>query len=324
MKTEFIIRLGVLSATLLSIAEYPLLAQTLPEQQLRQALGLERKNKPAAAIAVLKGLLDSQTLDVPGTGKAWNILGLAYEDLGEFSLSQHAYEESIRILRNDPDTRNYAMALNDFGGMYLAMGQLDTAQKIKVKALDQYEKVDDHGGIVRASYDLAQIAFGRGKMPEGTKYLERALKEAPSATELDDDDWAALASLQGWQAEINCDHAISIARYKQALSLWRKLHGEEHPDTGWGLVLLGAADAEGGNSSAGLAEMKQGVAILGRTLGQRNLRYLSVEVTYARLLDKEGFHAEAAQVKAATGPILQEVYREQCVGCTVSAAAALR
>jgi tetratricopeptide (TPR) repeat protein len=293
----------------------------LPEQQVRQALVLERKNKPAAAIAVLKGLLDSQTLDVPGTGKAWDILGLAYEDLGEFSLSQNAYEKSIRILRSDPDIRNYASALSDFGGMYVAMDQLDIAQKLKVKALDHYEKAGDPSGIVRTSYDLAQIAFGRGRVPEGAKYLEQAIKEARFENDLDDEDWAAIASLQGWQADANGDHTNSIVKYEQALDLWRKLHGEEHPDTGWGLVLLGAADAEGGHSSAGLAEMKQGIAILGRTLGQKNPRYLSVEVTYARLLDKEGFHAEAARVKAATEPILQEVYREECVGCTVSAAA---
>ncbi len=321
MKTQFITRIGALSAMLLSITSYPLCAQTLSQQQLRQAFVLEKQNKPAPAITELKALLNSQTLDLPGTGKAWNILALAYEDLGDFSLSQHAFEESIRVLRNDPDIRNYAMALSDFGGMYLAMGQLDTAQKIKVKALEEYEKVDDHGGIVRASYDLAQIAFGREKVPEATKYLERAISEARSANNLDEDDWAAIASLQGWQAEANGDHTISIAKYKQALGLWRKLHGEEHPDTGWGLVLLGAADAEAGHSSAGLTEMKQGVAILGRTLGQRNLRYLSVEVTYARLLDKQGFHAEAAQVKAAADPILQEEYGDQCIGCTISAAA---
>jgi len=321
MKTEFITRLGALSLMLLSMNGCPLWAQTLPQEQLRQAFALEKANKPAAAITALKALLDAQTLDASGTGKAWNILGLAYEDLGEFSLSQHAYEESLRILSSDPDIRNHAMALNDFGGMYVAIGQLDTAQKMKVRALGEYERVDDHGGIVRACYDLAQIAFGRGKVHEAAKFLERAMKEARSANDLDDDDWAAIASLQGWQAEVNGDHTVSIARYKQALELWRKLHGEEHPDTGWGLVLLGAADAEGGHASAGLAEMKQGVAILGRTLGEKNLRYVSVELTYARLLDKEGFHAEAAQVKAATEPVLREVYGEQCVGCTVSAAA---
>jgi tetratricopeptide (TPR) repeat protein len=321
MKSEFNTRLRVLSAILLSITGCPLLAETLPEQQLRQAFVLEKENKPVPAIAELKTLLDAQALDAPSTGKTWNILGLAYEDLGEFSLSQHAFEESIRILGSDPDIRNYAMALNDFGGMYLAMGQLDIAQKMKVKALGLYEKADDHGGIVRASYDLAEISFGRRKESEGTKYLERAIKEARSANDLDDDDWAAIASLQGWQAELNGDHTISIARYKQALDLWRKLHGEEHPDTGWGLVLLGAADAEGGHSSEGLAEMKQGVAILGRTLGAKNPRYLIIEMTYARLLDGEGLHAEAARIKAETEPLLEETYRQQCAGCTVSAAA---
>jgi tetratricopeptide (TPR) repeat protein len=321
MKTKFIYRIGVLTLTLLSMNRCPLWAQSLRQERLRQALALEKENQPAPAIALLRALLDSQTMDPPDTGKACDILGLAYEDLGEFSLSQHAYEESIRILRSDPDIRNYAMALNDFGGMYLAMGQLNTAQKMKVKALGEYEKVNDHAGIVRASYDLAEIAFGLGKAPEATKYLGRAIKEAGSANGLDDDDWAAIASLQGWQAEVNGDHRVSIEKYKQALGLWMNLHGEEHPDTGWGLVLLGAADAEGGRSSAGLDEMKQGVAILGRTLGEKNLRYLLVEVTYARLLEKEGFHAEAARVKGATETGLHEVYGEQCVGCTVSSAA---
>ncbi len=321
MKTELITRLGFLAAMLLSSTGYPLLAQALPQEQLRQAFVLEKKNKPEPAIALLKALLASQTLDAPGTGKAWNILGLAYEDLGEFSLSQHAFEESVQILKSDPDIRNFAMALNDFGGVYVAMGQLDTAQKMKVKALGEYEKVDDHSGIVRASYDLAGIAFNRGKVSEGSKYMERAIKEARSANDLDDDDWAAISSLQGWQAEVNGEPAVGIAKYKQALDLWRNLHGEEHPDTGWGLVLLGAADAEGGHSPAGLAEMKQGVTILGRTLGEKNLRYLSVEVTYARLLDKEGLHEEAARVKGAAETVLQEVYGEQCAGCTVSAAA---
>lgn len=322
MKIVFIIiRLGILSAILLSAASCPLLAQTSPEQQLREAFQMEKENRPVPAITELKALLDSQTLDPPGAGKAWNILGLAYEDLGEFPLSQHAYEESIRILRSDPDIRNYAMALDDFGGMYVAMGQLDVAEKLKFKALGLYEKVDDHPGIVRASYDLAQIAFSRGKVPAGTKYLERAMKEARMTNDLDNDDWAAIASLQGWLAQMNGKHTMSIAKYKQALELWKELHGEEHPDTGWGLVLVGAAEAEGGQSIAGLAEMKQGVAILARTLGPKNLRYLLVEMTYAHLLDAQGFHAEAEQIKTATEPILQEMYREECAGCTVSATA---
>jgi tetratricopeptide (TPR) repeat protein len=322
MKAKFIItRLGILSAVLSAIAGYPLFAQMSPAQQLRQASRMEKENRPVSAISEINALLDSQSLDSPGAGKAWNILGLAYEDLGEFSLSQHAFEESIRILKSNPDVRNYATALNDFGGMYLAMGQSDIAEKMKLKALGLYEEVDDHGGIVRASYDLAQVAFSCGKVPAGAKYLERAIKGAQTASDLDDDDWAAIASLQGWLAQNNGNYAMSIAKYEQALELWRKLHGEMHPDTGWGLVLLGAADDEGGESIAGLAEIKQGVTILGRTLGTKNLRYLLVQVTYARLLDAEGFHAEAAQIKAATEPTLREIYRQQCAGCTVSATA---
>src|ERR1700738_2338834 len=123
-----------------------------PAQRLTQAFVLEKEGKPVPAIAELQALLDSQALDTLSTGKAWNILGLAYEDQGEFPLSQHAYEESLRILESLPDNiRDYAIALDDFGGLYLATSQFEVAGKMKTKALGLYEKVDDHAGIVRAS-----------------------------------------------------------------------------------------------------------------------------------------------------------------------------
>jgi hypothetical protein len=50
-----------------------------PAQWLTQAFVLEKEGKPVRAIAELQALLDSQALDTLSTGKAWNILGLAYD-----------------------------------------------------------------------------------------------------------------------------------------------------------------------------------------------------------------------------------------------------
>jgi tetratricopeptide (TPR) repeat protein len=322
MNTKIKILSGVSPAIFLLLTAGPLLAQMTPAQRLTQAFVLEKEGKPAPAIAELQALLDSQALDTLSSGKAWNILGLAYEDQRQFPLSRHAYEESLRILENLPENvRDYAMALDDFGGLYLSNGQFEVAGKMKTKALGLYEKVDDHAGIVQASCDLATIAFSQKKVTRGSKYLARAMEEARVAKGLDDDDRAAIASLQGWQAQLNGDYTVSLARYRQALDLWRRLHGEEHPYTGWGHLLLGDVEAEAGQLTAALGEMRQGIAILDCALGRQNPRYLLAEMAYSRVLDATGSHSEAAQIRAQAEPLLKDIYRRQCADCTVSAVA---
>ena len=317
MNTKINIRTGVLPAILLLLAFCPLLAQTTPVQRLTQAMDLEKEGKPASAIAEIQELLDSQALDALSTGKAWHIQGLAYADQGEFTLSQHAYEESLRILESLPDNiQDYATALDDFGGLYLSTGQFETADKMKTKALGLYEKADDHAGIVRASYDLATVAFRQKKVAEGSKYLKRAVKEVRAANGLNDDDRAAIASLQGWQAQFYGDYTVSTARYRQALDLWRRLHGENHSYTGWGYLLLGDADASAGQLTAALAEIKQSMVILDRSVGRQNSRYLAAEMAYARVLDMAGSRVEAARIRATTEPVMKEGYLGQCIGCT--------
>jgi tetratricopeptide (TPR) repeat protein len=322
MNTKFETSSGVLLVILLLFTAWPVLAQITPAQRLTDAYALEREGKPAPAIVELHALLDSNSLDTLGSGKAWNILGLAYEDLGEFTLSQHAYEESLRILGRLPNNiRDYAMALNDFGGLYVATGQFEVADKMRTKALGIYEKVEDHGGVARAAGDLAGIAFSQKKVASGSKYLERAVKEAGLANDLGDDDRIAIASLQGWKAQFDGDFTVSVARYRQALDMSRKVHGEEHPFTGWDYMLLGEAHAEMGQLTTALGEMRQGVAILDRALGRQNPRYLVAEIAYSRVLDASGSHIEAVRIKVAAESLLKDVYQRQCAGCTISAVA---
>ncbi len=322
MNTKFNERPPVWPAFLLLFTVCPLLSQMTPTQRLTQAYSLEKEGKPTPAISELQELLDSKSLDTVSTGKAWNILGLAYDDQGNFPLAQHAFEESLHILENLPDNiQDYAMALDDFGGLYVATGQFEVANKLRTKAFGLYEKVGDHAGIARASGDLAGTAFSQKEVERGSRYLERAVKEARLANDLGDDDRAAIASLRGWQAQLDGDFTMSVVRYGQALDLLRKRHGEEHPYTGWGYLLLGDAHAEAGQLTTALEEMRQGIAILDRTLSRQNPRYLVAEIAYSRVLDATGSHAEAAQIEAAAEPLLKDIYRKQCAGCTVSATA---
>jgi tetratricopeptide (TPR) repeat protein len=311
------------ATTLLSLfIACPLLAQTTPEQRLAYAYALEREGKPAQAIVELQALLDAKCLDAPGIGKAWNVLGLAYEDQGNYADSQHAYERSIRTFEGLPNNiRDYAMAFDDFGGLYVAAGQPELAVRLRQKALGLYEKISDHAGITRASSDLAGVAFTRQKTNEGRRYLERAIKEAQLANDLDDDDLAAIASMQGWLAQLNGDLATSVSRYRQSLDLLIKRHGEEHSSVGWGYMLLGRTHADVGDLTTALAEMKRGRAILGRTLDSQNPKYLTAEIAYSHVLDATGAHLEAVQIKTSAERRLKEGYSRRCSNCTISAAA---
>jgi tetratricopeptide (TPR) repeat protein len=310
-------------ATCLSLAiACPLLAQTAPEQRLVHAYALEREGQPAQAIVELHALLDAESLNAPATGKAWNILGLAYEDQGNYADSQHAYERSIRTFEGLPNNvGDYAMALDDFGGLYVSTGQLELAVRLRQKALGLYEKIGDHAGMTRASSNLAGIAFSRQKTKDGRRYLERAIKEAQVANDLDNDDLAGIASMQGWLAQLDGNLPVSASRYRQSLDLLIKRHGEEHPFVGWGYMLLGKAHADAGASAMALGEMKRGLAILGRTLNSQNPKYLTAEIAYSHVLDATGAHMEAAQIKARAEQQLEEESSRKCAACTISVTA---
>ena len=313
---------AAVAATLLFVNPVTLPAQTTPAERLTQAYALERNGHAGTAIPELQALLNGKLLDDAGTAKAWNILANAYQDEENFADARHAYEQSVQIydtLPNRLDDR--AMVLDDFGQLYVSTRQFDMAARLETQALHLYEQAGDHAGMARAASHLAGTAFSQGNVAHGSKFLKRAAKEAKLANDLTDDDRAAIASLQGWQAQLNGNLAASIIGYEHALALAKKQHGEENPATGWSYVLLGNATAAAGQWTDALDDMRNGLAILDRTMGRQTEHYVIAELAYSRVLDGAGFHAEARQIKAEAQPVLQTLSREQCQGCTVTAAA---
>lgn len=325
-KTEFLRQLGVhpnagtAFFSVVLFASFPLFGQTASEQRLTEAFRLEREGKAAQATIRLTSLLDSKSLDPAGIGKAWNVLGLAYEDQGDFFASRRAFEQSIQAydgLANE--ITGHAMALDDFGELYVATGQLDLAVRLMERALHLYEVSKDHAGIARASSDLAGALFSQRKVHEGRKYLGRAQKESRLTNQLDKDDLATLASLQGWLARSDGDLRTSALRYQQSLDLLREYHGDVHASSGWGYVLLGQIHAETGDLSESLTEMTEGFAILGRTLNHEDPRLITAEIAYSRALDRAGRRSEAASLRVDAERRLKTI--RACNDCVTSATA---
>lgn len=60
----------------------------------------------------------------PALIKPRTFLGLLLQIKGTMPTPQHAYERSIQALEGLPnDIRDYAMVLDDFGGLYVETGQ---------------------------------------------------------------------------------------------------------------------------------------------------------------------------------------------------------
>ena len=311
---------ATVSAVLLT--DNPIFAQTTPEQRLIDAYALEREGKAATAIPCLKSLLDSKSLDSAGVGKAWDVLGLSYEDQGDFRDSSRAFEQSIQAYESVPNhSVDYATAFDDFGNLYVTTGQLDLAVRMMERALRLRQATGDHAGVARSSSHLAGALFSQKRVREGREYLDRALKESRQTSELDDDDLATLASLQGWLAQLDGDLLTSVSKYQQSLDLLRKYHGEEHASTGWGYLLLGKVRAENEDLTASLTEMVKGLSILGRKLNSQDPRLLSAEIAYSRVLDMAGKRSEAQNVRAKAEGKLSSFRNGNCFECTVSAKA---
>ncbi|MEI9981654.1 MAG: tetratricopeptide repeat protein [Edaphobacter sp.] len=294
-------------------------AQTDAAQSIVQAYSLEEHGRVDEAIAMVRPLVDSGALHGYELGRAWTVLGLAYTGQGDFRAAQHAYEAAITILEPLPEhVVDYAVALDNFGLLYRSMGQLEAATDMRLKTLHIYERTGDHAGIARACNNLAGLAVEQKEMKRAGRYLNRAMEEMKAAATLDDDDAGAIYSMQGEFASVKGDKQAAVDGYEHAMQIWRRAHTEDHPNTGWGYLLLGQAHADVGRTDEATKEMQEGLSILARTIGRTSAHYLEAEIAYSRLLDKTGAHEAAARLRAADETTLKALGQRQCAGCTIS------
>jgi hypothetical protein len=93
-------------------------------------------------------------------------------------LKSCAAAREFRVLEKLPNhIKDYAMALDDLGRLYLAMGHADLAVRMKEETLHLYKKIGDHEGTAIVCCDLAGLALSQRRIRIGRKYLELARRE---------------------------------------------------------------------------------------------------------------------------------------------------
>ena len=301
------------------------LGQETVSRQLDQSFLLERQGKFDNAIQILQPLVDSGTFTGSDLGKAWTLLRVAYKEQGQFQQAQHAYEQGLHIFERDElHITDYASTLEYFAALYRAMRQEQDATKLGLKAAAIDVRLGDHCSLVRIYTDLAGAAIQQHDGKLARAYIRKAGAESQLAKELTNDDQAALVSTEALFASTSGKTQEAVAKYRQALDLWRTVHGEQHYVTGWGYVMLGQALATNAQSQDGLVNLQRGLTILEQTVGFQNPKYLVGEILYARVLDQSGMHTEASRLRNQAEQSLEGLLNRQCTSCTVSVATLLQ
>ena len=112
----------------------PLWAQANPHQVLRDALNLENHGNFEPAAKIGKLAIDCGQLAGTELGRAYIILGVAYQGEGSLIDAQIAYERVVHILEGDPDHLEGYAAPENYAGYYTDLAQLEIAVRLWSKA----------------------------------------------------------------------------------------------------------------------------------------------------------------------------------------------
>jgi tetratricopeptide (TPR) repeat protein len=289
-------------------------------QQFSRVLLFEQKGQYEQAIRISKSLIEANSSTSVEVGRAWTLLGVAYEEEGRYQQSRNAYEQAIRLLESDAQhLSQYAFALDSFASLNSITQSAETANKLWIKALQIHKQLGDHRAMAKEYTFLAGIDFQKKQVGSAKKHLKQAIGEAALMSKPSEDDSVFLSDTQAWLASMEGNSKAELAAYQHSLEL-RKHHGEDAPLTGWNYLFVGNAYANSKECQQAMTNIRQGIQILDRTVGQQNPQYLAGEIYYSKILDRCGMHEEATHLQVQAKQGMTDLFRQQCVNCTVSVA----
>jgi tetratricopeptide (TPR) repeat protein len=302
----------------LSLLQRPLAAQTNPHQGLRAALTLENSGNFEPAAATAKLAIDTGQLAGAELGRAYIILGVAEQGVGNLVDAQIAYEHALNILKGDTEhLEEYAAALENYAGYFTDLGELEIAAPLWSKAFHLRQQMRDHTGLTLALIHQAGVALSRKKIHEARDYLKQASDEMKLAHDLVDGDVALFFETKGWLGLSEGHASEAVAGYGHALEICTRAYGEQHWLCGWDRLLRGKGYAQAGRFDVALDDMRKGLAVLEQSLGRRSVKYLAAQIAYSQVLDRVGSHAEAAQMRISVEQARKDYFTGQCAGCTI-------
>jgi serine/threonine-protein kinase len=246
-------------------------ARTLRIQQFTESLfdGGDKAAGPAMELRAVE-LLDRGRRQAEGLNQDPQMqadlketLGSIYLKLGKLDLAEPLLVSALAARRKDATEQSkIADSLVALGMLRREQGRLDEAEAMMRQALEiaQQQPASSAPALARAWNGLGAVLETRGKYGEALTVLESARRLRPAgadATTNTADNLFELASVHFYQG----DYGASEALNKQALEIYRKFYGEEHPVVAGVLNNLGAIETNRGNYSASEAYYRRALTI---------------------------------------------------------------
>jgi tetratricopeptide (TPR) repeat protein len=296
-----------------------MVAQEEVRQQLVHVLLLEQKGQYEQAIRILQPLTEAGSSNRSDIGRAWTMLGVAYEQQGHYQQSQSAYEKALRLLEgNSQHLAQYATALDCFASLNSITHHPEIANKLWIKGLGIHKQLGDHRAVAKEYSFLAGAEMQKKHAGAAKKALKQAVEEAKLLHDVNEDDVVFLCDTEAWLANLEGDNKSELAAYQRSLEVRRRIHGDDFPLTGWTYLFVGNAYAEGKLCDQALTSLRQGIGILGHTVGQQNPQYLAAEIFYSKAIDRCGMHDDASHLRQQAQQTMSDLFRKECIDCTVS------
>ena len=310
-----IVLLAVSAAIPLSVQ-----AATPDDELVRQANELKIRGDPRAAIAILEPIANAAKRDVPSEkqGRVLNLLGSSYQELEMLDEARGCYERSIDGLSSIPSAQSsLALALNNLGSVELELGQFDDSERLSKRARDLYVQIGDHAGIAGTSTNLAVVELQRGRLGPARKFLLTAVRESKQTTALNDDDVAAILSVQGKFALIDHQPARASSLFSQAIEHWIRLHGSTSYLVGIGFLLRAQAYSSDSDFTHAFSDLQQALTLFAVTPGRTSALYWRATLEQAQLMRQLGHTSESESLERQATNALKAIRNRQCGNCTV-------
>ena len=280
----------------------------------------EEPMAPAAHIARNRALIaDAARLKLPPVqiGGLWEQIASDYQDLGEFTDAEAAYNRALSLLEPEASARKaYAVTLSNLGSLYTMSQRLDAAERCDKRALAVLEELGDPLMIARGQGHLADVYLAMGKNKEALRYSSLALRAVNTLPETTSEDKGSLLITYAYASCLSshCEEGLRAAR--DAMRIVSAAYAAESFPAGQAHLALGFAEGRTGERDAGDEDLREGIRILRLQLPPTHPLMLHAVELYRQYLTENHRDPEARKLAEEQKMLFER--QRGCGNCTVS------
>lgn len=227
-------------------------------------------------------------------------LGNLYMDLGNYSLSESMYIESLNILKKITgiEKADYITTLGNLALLYLSMSNYSKAEAHYVEALRLCKKVlgfynSNHSSILNG---LAQVCRAKGDYPKAEAAYKEALFICAAVSGQDNTTYSSILSSLAIMYQNLGDFSQAEPIFLEALKVNKKAVGTNHPEYALSLNNLAGVYRLMGDYQKAEKMYSESMEIFGKIFGTDHPKYATAIENLAGLYRAMGDNLKAEQM----------------------------